>query len=70
MAGTSDRIETVYLLDEDGGPVKMRATEMIAEIQRLVDAAPEHLKLRVYVRIGSQGGGALLTLMDDGEHRF
>ena len=63
-----DRIETVYLMDEDGGPHKLRASDLIEQLKRCIDDAPDHLKSRVYVRIGSPGSGALLTVVDDGEH--
>jgi hypothetical protein len=63
----ADRIETVYLMDEDGGPHKLKAVDLIEQLQSCIAAAPEHLKSRVYVRIGSPGG-ALLTVVDDGEH--
>jgi hypothetical protein len=57
-------------MDEEGGPHKLRAAELIEQLQKFIDDAPDHLKSRVYVRIGSPGGEALLTLMDDGDHTF
>lgn len=38
----ADRIETVYLMDEDGGPHKLLAADLIKQMQQCIDAAPEH----------------------------
>lgn len=55
-------IETAYVMDEDDGTREMPLASLIEQLQALLDAVPKDMQHRAVVRIGSQGGGALLTV--------